>query len=193
MNRKNRTLIVLLVAVAVASGASYFVYRAVSNIPVREIEVKSYYVAIATKPLPVGTMLGAKRRQARRLAGEQSCRRRLHQGRRGGQSRPDRAGRRERTAHRHEARADRSRRRPGADDCHRHARHLRQGQRGHWRRRIRGAWHARRRGRHDRQAGRQHFTRDRQQRASADRRHEVRPGAGEGRQAGSRQRWSRCW
>ena len=57
MNRKNRTLIVLLVAVAVASGASYFVYRAVSNIPVREIEVKSYYVAIATKPLPVGTML----------------------------------------------------------------------------------------------------------------------------------------
>jgi pilus assembly protein CpaB len=58
MNRKNRTLIVLLVAVAVASGASYFVYRAVSNIPVREIEVKSYYVAIATKALPVGTMLG---------------------------------------------------------------------------------------------------------------------------------------
>jgi pilus assembly protein CpaB len=58
MNRKHRTLVVLLVAVAVASGASYFVYRAVSNIPVREIEVKSYYVAIATKPLPVGTMLG---------------------------------------------------------------------------------------------------------------------------------------
>jgi len=58
MNRKNRTLVVMLVAVAVASGASYFVYRAVSSIPVREVEVKSYYVAIATKPLPVGTMLG---------------------------------------------------------------------------------------------------------------------------------------
>jgi pilus assembly protein CpaB len=58
MNRKNRTLFVLLVAVMVASGASYFVYSAVSNIPVREIEVKSYYVAIATKTLPVGTMLG---------------------------------------------------------------------------------------------------------------------------------------
>ena len=58
MNRKNRTLVVLLVAVAVASGASLLVYRAVSNIPVREIEVKSYYVAIATKALPVGTMLG---------------------------------------------------------------------------------------------------------------------------------------
>jgi len=58
MNRKNRTLFVLIVAVAVASSASYFVYRAVSSIPVREIEVKSYYVAIATKTLPVGTMLG---------------------------------------------------------------------------------------------------------------------------------------
>jgi len=57
MNRKNRTLVVLLVAVAVASGASYFVYRAVSSIPVREIEVKNYYVAVAAKPLPVGTML----------------------------------------------------------------------------------------------------------------------------------------
>jgi len=57
MNRTNRTFVVLLVAVAVASGASWFVYRAVSNIPVREIEVKSYYVAIASKPLPVGAML----------------------------------------------------------------------------------------------------------------------------------------
>jgi pilus assembly protein CpaB len=57
MNRKNRTLVVLMVAVAVASGASYFVYRAVSDIPVREIEVRSYYVAIAAKPLPMGAML----------------------------------------------------------------------------------------------------------------------------------------
>jgi pilus assembly protein CpaB len=47
----------LLVAVAVASGASYFVYRAVASIPVREVEVKSYYVAVAAKPLPVGTMI----------------------------------------------------------------------------------------------------------------------------------------
>ena len=58
MNRKNRTLVVLLVAVAVASGASYLVYRAVSSIPVREVEVKSYQVAIASKALAVGTMLG---------------------------------------------------------------------------------------------------------------------------------------
>lgn len=58
MNRRNRTLVVLIVAIAVASGASYFVYRAVTNIPVREVEVKSYYVAVAAKPLAVGTMIG---------------------------------------------------------------------------------------------------------------------------------------
>lgn len=46
-----------MVAIAVASGASYFVYRAVTNIPVREVEVKSYYVAVAAKSLPVGTMI----------------------------------------------------------------------------------------------------------------------------------------
>jgi len=57
MNRRNRTLVVLIVAIAVASGASYFVYRAVTNIPVREVEVRSYYVAVAAKSLPVGTMI----------------------------------------------------------------------------------------------------------------------------------------
>ena len=58
MTRTNRTLVVLLLSVVVAGGASFFVYRAVLAIPVREVEVKSYYVAIATKALPVGTMLG---------------------------------------------------------------------------------------------------------------------------------------
>ena len=58
MTRRNRTLVVLVVAIAVASGASYFVYRAVTNIPVREVEVRSYYVAVAAKTLPVGTMIG---------------------------------------------------------------------------------------------------------------------------------------
>ena len=57
MTRRNRTLLVLFVAVTVASAGSYFVYRAVSSIPVREVEVKSYYVAVAAKPLPVGTMV----------------------------------------------------------------------------------------------------------------------------------------
>ena len=41
MNRRNRTLIVLLVAVGLASAATYFVYRAISRIPVRQVEVAS--------------------------------------------------------------------------------------------------------------------------------------------------------
>lgn len=57
MSRRNRTLVVLFVAIVVATGASFFVYRAVRSIPVREVEVKSYYVAVAAKPLPVGTMV----------------------------------------------------------------------------------------------------------------------------------------
>jgi pilus assembly protein CpaB len=57
MNRNARTLIVLTVSIAVAGGATFFVYRAVQRIPVREIEVKSYNVAVAAKGLPVGTML----------------------------------------------------------------------------------------------------------------------------------------
>ncbi len=59
MSRRNRTLIVVMVAVTVASAASLFVYRAVLSIPVREVEVHSYQVAVAAKPLPVGTLVRA--------------------------------------------------------------------------------------------------------------------------------------
>jgi pilus assembly protein CpaB len=57
MNRKARTLIVLTLSVVVASAATFIVYGAVQRIPVREVEVKSYYVAVAAKPLPVGTLI----------------------------------------------------------------------------------------------------------------------------------------
>lgn len=59
MNRSNRTVLVLLFSVLVAGAASLFVYRAVLQIPVREVEVKSYQVAVASRALPVGTMLTA--------------------------------------------------------------------------------------------------------------------------------------
>jgi len=59
MNRTNRTLLVFLLSVLVAGVASLFVYRAVQRIPVREVEVKSYQVAVASRTLPVGTMLTA--------------------------------------------------------------------------------------------------------------------------------------
>lgn len=59
MNRSRRTLLVLGVSLLVASAASFMVYRAVQRIPVREVEVRSYHVAVAAKSLPVGTMLTA--------------------------------------------------------------------------------------------------------------------------------------
>ena len=57
MNRRNRTLMVLLVAVLVASAASFLVYRTISRMPVREVEVASVQVAVAVENLPMGTML----------------------------------------------------------------------------------------------------------------------------------------
>jgi pilus assembly protein CpaB len=57
MNRRNRTLIVLLVAVGMASVATFFVYRAISRIPVRQVEVASLYVAVAADDIPMGTRL----------------------------------------------------------------------------------------------------------------------------------------
>ena len=57
MNRRNRTLVVLLVAVALAGAASYAVYRTISRMPVREVEVASVQVAVAAENLPMGTML----------------------------------------------------------------------------------------------------------------------------------------
>ena len=93
MNRRNRTLVVLLVAVAVASGASYFVYRAVNNIPVREVEVRSYYVAVASKGLPVGTMVGQSDVKLVAWPASSPVAGGYSQGRRGGEPRPDCAGR----------------------------------------------------------------------------------------------------
>ena len=55
MNRRNRTVIVLLVAVALASAASYAVYRTISGIPVREVEVATSHVAVASENLAMGT------------------------------------------------------------------------------------------------------------------------------------------
>jgi len=57
MNRRNRTLLVLIVAVGLASVATYFVYRAISRIPVRQVEVASVHVAVAAENLPTGTRL----------------------------------------------------------------------------------------------------------------------------------------
>jgi pilus assembly protein CpaB len=57
MNRRNRTLVVLLIAVLMAGAATFAVFRVVARIPVREIEVATMHVAVATENLPNGTRL----------------------------------------------------------------------------------------------------------------------------------------
>ena len=54
MNRRNRTLAVLFIAVLLASAASYAVYRAISRMPVRQVEVATVHVAVAAENLPTG-------------------------------------------------------------------------------------------------------------------------------------------
>src|SRR5215471_18022667 len=59
MNRTNRTLIVLAVAVFVASIASLSIYRAVQRIPVRQVEVATVYAVVAARPMTTGMVLTA--------------------------------------------------------------------------------------------------------------------------------------
>jgi len=59
MNRRNRTLIVVALAVVLASIASFGVYRAIESIPVREIPIAKTFAVVANKPVAVGTMLAA--------------------------------------------------------------------------------------------------------------------------------------
>jgi pilus assembly protein CpaB len=57
MSRQTRTLIVVAVAVLVASIASFAMYRVIQQMPVREVEVASITAVIAARNIPVGTML----------------------------------------------------------------------------------------------------------------------------------------
>ena len=57
MTRHRRTTFVLTFALVTASIASAGVYRAVSRIPVREVEVAHHYVVLAARPLALGTRL----------------------------------------------------------------------------------------------------------------------------------------
>ena len=59
MKKQHRTLIVMLVAVMTAALGSYGIYRAVLQMPVREVEVASVQVVVAAQPLTMGTRLDA--------------------------------------------------------------------------------------------------------------------------------------
>ena len=57
MNRNTRTTIVLVIAVAVAALASFGVYRAIQQMPVRQVEVRSLYQVVAVTDMPMGSMI----------------------------------------------------------------------------------------------------------------------------------------
>jgi pilus assembly protein CpaB len=57
MNRRNRTIVVLAIALLTATVASYGVYSAVQRIPVRQVEVPTAYAVVAAAHLPIGTLL----------------------------------------------------------------------------------------------------------------------------------------
>jgi len=57
MNRNARLLIVLVVALAAAAVASFAAYRAIQNLPVKEVEVASVQAVVASRDLPVGSLL----------------------------------------------------------------------------------------------------------------------------------------
>jgi len=57
MNRDLRTALVLVIAVAMAGLASWGVYRAIQNMPVREVEIARASAVVAARSLPVGAMV----------------------------------------------------------------------------------------------------------------------------------------
>jgi pilus assembly protein CpaB len=57
MNRRNRTIAVIAIALVTATVASFGVYRAIQRIPVREVEVASVHAVVASASLPVGTLV----------------------------------------------------------------------------------------------------------------------------------------
>ena len=57
MNRNARLALVLTVALGAAGIASFVVFRVVSAMPVREVEVASLEIVAAARPIPVGTIV----------------------------------------------------------------------------------------------------------------------------------------
>jgi pilus assembly protein CpaB len=57
MNRQNRTIVVMAIAVATAALASFGVYTAIQRMPVKTVEVGTVKVVVAAETLPVGTPL----------------------------------------------------------------------------------------------------------------------------------------
>ena len=59
MNRSLRTILVVGIAVGLASAATYLVYRAIQNRPMREVEVAHAFAVVAAHPLALGSRVTA--------------------------------------------------------------------------------------------------------------------------------------
>ena len=59
MNRSVRTFVVVVIALIMASIATYAVYQGIQRMPVREVEVASQPIVVAAKALPLGTLVAA--------------------------------------------------------------------------------------------------------------------------------------
>jgi pilus assembly protein CpaB len=59
MNRQTRALVVVGLAIVLASLASYGAYRAIQQLPVREVSVATTFAVVARDPLGVGTVITA--------------------------------------------------------------------------------------------------------------------------------------
>lgn len=57
MNRTTRTFVVVLIAVGVAAIASFGVFRAIQQMPVREVEVRSLHQVVAARQLTMGQLI----------------------------------------------------------------------------------------------------------------------------------------
>jgi pilus assembly protein CpaB len=57
MDRRTRTLVVIGLAVVLATVATFAVYRAIQRLPVREVAIAQRYQVVAKEFVPVGTML----------------------------------------------------------------------------------------------------------------------------------------
>jgi pilus assembly protein CpaB len=57
MNRNARTLVVVGLALVLATLSTYLVYRTIQSRPAKEVEVASAFAVVAAHPLPLGTML----------------------------------------------------------------------------------------------------------------------------------------
>jgi pilus assembly protein CpaB len=60
MNRSLRTILVVGIAVGLASAATYLVYRAIQNRPMREVEVAHAFAVVAAHPLALGSRITAE-------------------------------------------------------------------------------------------------------------------------------------